>query len=351
MADEKLPKACVILGAGESFDVANRGNHVDRQDLQPPLAYELFDTTRRSGAFNAYLEQYHGAEFLARDIAPLLQRSEVGLEEQLRHYAEHRTERIRQHYKHIPAYLRDLLWACSEQYVRMPGCYVQLVIKLLAETPHDVLFLVLNYDTLLEKALTSYEPTWQFKELSDYVDPQRTAKVIKLHGSVNWFVRLAGPEVWETYVEEEDVLRKPDPDAILVREDVSSVKQIRVDRRRLYPVLTAPLAGKAVSDMVCPDSHQAVAKEFLQDCDKFLIIGTSGQDEDLLNFLSTSVHSQVPLIHFVGVGEVAMTEHNFENAIRPFSIRHGSVPRVLYDKGFQSYASSEDLKLFAEYTR
>ena len=57
----------------------------------------------------------------------------------------------------------------------------------------------------------------------------------------------------------------------------------------LYPVLTAPLAGKGITDSVCPASHVTDAGNFLSDCTKFLIIGTAGWDDDLMGFLDKAV--------------------------------------------------------------
>ena len=311
-------------------------------NFRPPLASELFDN---SGRFNEFLHDFPGAEFLARDLSPLLARGEIGLEEQLRHYAEHPEERMRQRYKHIPGYLRDLIWACSEQYVRMPGCYVQLVIALLAEVPHEVLFLVLNYDTLLEKAIVAYEPAWQFSKLADYVEPSRAAKVVKLHGSVNWFIRLGGLGEWEVHVEKEDVLRKPDEDQIIVGR-FPHVKQAEHAGRRLYPVLTAPLAGKGITDIVCPDSHSTFAREFLASCQKMLVIGTSGLDADLLALLDSSMSPDSgTMIHFVGQGpQTVEALARFRAGVASFR----EYPLTTsYDNGFQRYVADETFRQFA----
>jgi hypothetical protein len=81
---------------------------------------------------------------------------------------------------------------------------------------------------------------------------------------------------------------------------------------RLYPLLTAPLAGKGHADFVCPREHIQAAQEFLQTCRKFLIIGTSGLDDDLLNFLNTSVTSQSrPYLHIVARDDVEAVAKRF----------------------------------------
>ena len=92
----------------------------------------------------------------------------------------------------MPPYLRDVLHKSSQSYVRTPACYLQLVEQLLAENPHEVLFLVLNYDTLLERAITMLRPAYVYGAAGDYVRQDRQAKVVKMHGSFNWF-RDIGP--------------------------------------------------------------------------------------------------------------------------------------------------------------
>lgn len=345
MSSEQLTKVCVILGAGASFDVANYGSQVLNNGFRPPLAVELFDTKKRP-EFYRILQEYSGAEFLARDIAPVQQQGNTGLEELLKSYAYHSDDRIRQRFKHIPPYLRDLLWECSENYVHMPGSYVQLVIALLANHPHEILFLVLNYDNLLEKAIESYEPSWAFQQLDDYIDQSRSAKVVKLHGSINWLVELKGSGDWEVRVQQHDVTVKPEPGEIVVRDDIRQVRSEVINQHWFYPVLTAPLAGKEIASMVCPDEHILFAKQFLRLCDKFLVIGSSGLDEDLLALLAEGLSRDCrPLVHFVGLGSFtldALTE--FNRVVTQFANARRVVP---YHDGFQRYVSSQEFADFA----
>jgi len=49
----------------------------------------------------------------------------------------------------------------------------------------QVLFLALNYDLLLEKAITSYDDV-PFDHLDSYLPRKKKWSLIKPHGSVNW---------------------------------------------------------------------------------------------------------------------------------------------------------------------
>ncbi len=58
----------------------------------------------------------------------------------------------------------------------MVSCYQErgnmLIQKLLADTPHEVLFLTLNYDDLLENSLALY-CEWKADGLDDYIAKER----------------------------------------------------------------------------------------------------------------------------------------------------------------------------------
>ena len=217
MTAETLPKACVILGAGASHDVWDRGAIIRHRDLQPPLAKDLFDITKHQ-VYQEILREYPGAQFLAQQLASRLSGGIQSLEDALRGYANHSNGQIREHFKHIPAYLRDLIYRTSNQYVDIPSCYIQLVHSLLADHEHQVLFLSLNYDDLLEKALFRFDQTLMFSDLDDYTAGNRQAIVMKLHGSINWFKLLVrGGADWEGIVKVSDIFQRPaDKEIILI---------------------------------------------------------------------------------------------------------------------------------------
>jgi hypothetical protein len=271
MTTEALPKACVILGAGASHDVHDSGSVVRLMDWQPPLATDLFNIEQHSN-YRSILRRYCGADFLTQQLAPRLKVNAFNLEAELRRLAEHPDSQTRQLYKHIPPYLRDLIWQCSRHYTARPSCYDQLVFSLLAEHPHEVLFLLLNYDDLLESALLGYNPSYVFGSWSDYIDPNRKAKVVKLHGSINWYIVIGSENTtWRSLVDDLDISKKPPDDRLIVGRDIESVASTTMDGSWLYPLLTAPLAGKGHADLVCPREHIQAAQEFLQTCRKFVI--------------------------------------------------------------------------------
>ena len=166
----QLHKACVILGAGASKDISGEGSSIKLlgKDWQPPLAKDLFDISHHP-RYQEILSKYPGADVLTQKLAPLILSGQISVEKALRKYAEHSNALMQAHFKHIPPYIRDLIYCSSTRYTHSPSSYVQLVIDLLAEHPHDLLFIVLNYDNFLESALSSFNPKHQFDSIDKYL--------------------------------------------------------------------------------------------------------------------------------------------------------------------------------------
>ena len=232
IADESRPKVCVILGAGASHDVQSAGSGVVNPSLRPPLARDLFNLDQY-GAFWPILAEYEGALVLAQGLATQTSLPDFDLEKELRRISKHPDDLMREHYKHVPPYLRDLLMMCSYNYTSYPSCYVQLVQALLAEEPSDVLFLVLNYDDMLEQALYQFTSGGiKFESLDGYVKTSHQAKVVKLHRSINWFKRIGPASAdWKTHVQRTDVLAKPSASEIYV-----ASKRGKSDQSRTYQI-------------------------------------------------------------------------------------------------------------------
>ena len=359
MASSKQ-KVCVILGAGASYDVHGFGSaYLDSQksetnvyslptgpEFRPPLVKDLFDL-ERNPRYREILNYYHGADFLAQTLAQQSRHEDFNLEEELLRLANHDDGQTRENFKQVPAYLRDLLLACSEGYTARPTSYSQLVQHLVAESQHQVLFLVLNYDDLLEKAITLYNPSYQFATLEHYVDPDRPVQVVKFHGSINWFTPMSGGGDWFERASRIDL------NSLSSEIEVRDFKQLVVhyshQTKRYYPVLTAPLAGKGLSQSVCPESHLTAATEFLKDCQKFLIVGTGGLDDDLMEFLDTSV-SDVPGLFMDVVGpDATAVLARFRKKVSAFKRDNTNLHARNQDMGFQSYLSEAGIKSFAEH--
>jgi hypothetical protein len=196
-------------------------------------------------------------------------------------------------YRQIPLYLQDLLFAVGsltgEGYTTDPDNYNALnnaVLKL-----DDVLFLTLNYDTLLDDRLFNYQ---RLETLDSYVASDSSFALVKLHGSVNWGRRLVGTlergssasrEDINWFVTEVPALEFETGDIELRLQ--SSIADTRYEPREhavFYPALSVPL-GPA-DEFVCPPSHRAAAQKRLAEAESLnvLVIGYSGNDRECLNY-------------------------------------------------------------------
>lgn len=336
-----MDKVMIVVGAGASKDVANTSAPVKNQ-WTPPLASELFGK-RASDHFWEILRRYPGAVVLSSELAPLADSNTLPLEQKLRDYSQHKDPRVRQHFRQIPPYLRDLLAMVSASYTSNPAGYIQLVKGLIADHPHEVLFVSLNYDTMLEQALYSFDHSFEFNSYEHYIERSRKCTVVKPHGSSDWMSRL-GPTHragWNEWVENIDLDRI---DRYWAMERTTApISEIIIDDQHVYPTITAPLADKMVTELNCPSSHTEHLRQFAAECEKYLIIGTSGLDGDVLEILKTSV-SEVESIEYVGLADTELTRSRFEEVIPQFR----NPPRLpkLHTDGFQAYVGSESFQTF-----
>lgn len=338
----EYPKACVILGAGASFDIKDNGAPFIDKEWQPPLAKQLFDIEKHNCYWDI-LDKYPGAKYLTQLLSPIISSEQISIEKALGKYAEHPDPQIREHYKHIPAYLRDLIFQATNNYTPIPSNYIRLVTELISEHPHNTLFIVLNYDNLLESALTCYDPRrYKFSETRDYMIDDRQAKVLKLHGSVNWFRKISTNNIqnWFEAVTKFDIFSPLLTNEILIKDNVISVSD-PTEEGFYYPIITAPIANKGLLNSTCPDAHIEKAKEFLSTCRKFLIIGNSGLDIDLLELIDSSINSRVtPFIHLVDYFKGADNANSqYQRGIKAF--RGQLIEENICKEGFRVYLNKK----------
>jgi SIR2-like domain len=333
-----LDKVAVILGAGASKDAFNETGPPRNQSWQPPLAAELFG---QRPAFWPVMAQYSGVRVLASELGEMMRRG-ANLEVKLREYAEHSDRRIREHFNEVPAYLRDLIISVWQNFTNTisPGTHLHLVTRLLS-LGINVAFIDLNYDPYIETALADFDATLKIMKMADYVAEGRQAIVGKVHGSIDWGTPLLPDVEWK------EAIRRFNPHArgetILQPSRRLGDDWWHQKGTRLYPVLTAPLAGKGPMDLVCPREHTSALQTFLKDCRHFLVIGTSAQDADLLDLLGRSV-SKPRVVHYVSESpeHAAAAQGRLESACPQF--RGGT--RLLYGAGFREYLCGDEFATF-----
>ncbi len=337
-----MQNLAVIVGAGASADVHNGSVPITSPNLRPPLARELFDAR-----FWGFRQNYVGAEVLGAELGRFAANNEptFDLEALLTGYANSSDPRTRLAFRYIPPYLRDVLSAASQAYVPSPTSYINLVKRVLEGGSHRVVFIVLNYDRLLEDALEKYDRSLRIQSLDGYIQNSQ-ARTFKIHGSIDWGVPLPDAQDWDEAIR----MLSGDPveDSAIVFSRTNNVSRewnaaVNGQSRRLYPHLTAPVTDKT---LVCPESHTAVLKEFLAECRKFLIVGCSGLDQDLLRLMSDHVPGACRVC-YVNFGREATesVRQRFESVVKQFVVTGpASTAVAMSDVGFTRYLDTQELE-------
>lgn len=283
-------KLTVILGAGASNSINSKTPRPprDNQNYRPPLAKDLFNETV---TFGNILHEYRKAEMLASYISKELSLNIEGHGiEQILSDIQKRSEtniRIRREFLQVPLYLNSLFGNISSNFTTKPDEY-NLLIDACLDNVDEVLFLTLNYDCLLEIPL-SVHFNLNFSNEDDYIK-DKSWKLIKLHGSINWYRQIVGvphafPDANEyyKYLDGSEFPLNLSNNFILV--DMKSFNDKNIGDTPVYPALTVPVDGK---DYNCPSAHYETVKSFLKTCKNYLAIGTSGNDQDLMNLLKSN---------------------------------------------------------------
>jgi hypothetical protein len=165
----------VILGAGASRACSPLGGE---SRFLPPLTADLF-----SERYAPILRNYPLAEAAAADIRVVVGSGALVIERFLREQLRDSTdEYARRRYRQIPLYLHELLMEVSRHYTTHPDNTDRLINAALALD--SVLFLTLNYDTILDLRLALQ--TGPITSMDDYVREDQKWALVKLHGSVDW---------------------------------------------------------------------------------------------------------------------------------------------------------------------
>jgi len=340
-------RVAVILVAGASLGSSNLDAEVD-DDWRPPLAVNLFGARAYQGGYWELLQRYSGAQAIQDLMFQESKKPGFAFETALRRFAEHSV--YKQLFKHVPAYLRDLLHTVERQWARSQPHYTELVAQLLVESDHHVAFISLNYDTFLEQAIAKVLPELKIFGQDDYARAGRVAWVLKVHGSIDWSTPIGNmAQDWDDAIDSvtfPDILKQPIDVGKAIGHRIADY-QDPDNLRRVYPILTAPLAGKGDSEFLLPADQKTALAEFLEGCHKYLILGTSGKDDDLLGFLSQ--HAAKPtVINYVASGdesEVGEIRHRFRSKITQFRGRDRD--SELFFNGFGGYIQNGDLKRFS----
>lgn len=329
----------MILGAGASFDCADIHSGGVNVEYRPPLVRNLFED---NSAFNPILAKYPKVSALAGMLRNRLASGE-GLEDVLREFSQVTELPRRKQYRQVPLYLQELLGEVGEHFIGSGGtAYNQLVWDLEGSKYERIIYVTLNYDLFLERALeTLYDVT--FDSMEAYTNYPRWT-LVKPHGSVLWGREVlnakpvTGTAAQVLDVVDED-LRLADEITILkTHHDVGRLGNGRI----FYPALSIPEGGKELFS--CPPSHLETLTAVLPNCQDFLVIGFSGLDTHVLRLLKT-VRAVNNFAIVNGSGQAAA------ETLGRFAQQNGLFNRgvcLASDSGFTAFLEQRHFKTFLE---
>jgi hypothetical protein len=350
-----MARLLVIVGAGASFDCASDKVFKD-PDLRPPLVTELFASRLE---FSSVLRSYPLAQAAAADIRPTIESGSVAIEEFLRERLCNSNDTYaRRRYRQVPLYLQELLHRVSNTrgsgYTSHPDNYDALLNATLAL--EEVVFISLNYDTLLDQSLSNYEP---LDSKTSYLGLKRNWSLIKLHGSVNWGRKIMNDALRKrTTLESEEfahAIDKVHDDLVLDPNIIIHIPESRLtsirhdqDGAYYYPALSVPLGS--ADEVACPDEHLAHLRDRLKDFQplNILVIGYSGLDEEVRRHLSGISQPTIDLRIVNGnadAGEAAY--RRLEADINP----RGLLTDPVFSGGFTEFVLSGELADFIAHLR
>jgi hypothetical protein len=276
----------VVIGAGASFDSAPLHTVASYSSpWRPPLADHLFQRP----AFQEIMAGYRHMKAVIPFLSNVPEGSTLEqLLDRLRGESEHRPMR-RSQIAAVRYYLRELIETCTRRWLDETGGitnYHTLLDELQAwheRTNQPVSIVSFNYDLLLEDAL----PTVGVKpdSLDAYVSHDDW-KIIKPHGSVNWWREIETP-LTNPGSRDEVIERAAEGLQISQRYTISKQPFLA----GAFPAIAIPV--EATKDFECPDMHLKVLVDCFRRTGQVLIVGWRATEKNFLELWAKNFPQQM----------------------------------------------------------
>ena len=324
----------VIVGAGASHASGRYAG-----DARPPLTSQLFACSRADELLRIYS--------LAQEAGSAIQRTmnadtTIAFERALRDLQDDGYRHHTQMVLAVAPFLQALLLEYSnalQPHASRYGVIVDEVLKLQTE----VIFVSLNYDTLLDGKLASYSP---LVELDDYLETDYGWSLVKPHGSVAWYVEQSQPFDPKT----------PPPDMTVVRAPVAcepvlglTLAQVRNTQEstehgitRRYPALALPDGPKDL--LVWPTRQREGLEGLLRKSPEIqlLVLGYSGLDTEILGLIAggRSKIRRMTVVNADGERALDVYDRILAAGIEP-------IWRDVRDESFETWVDGDGLRTWA----
>lgn len=328
----------VVLGAGSSHGCAD-GQITPRTNPQyrPPLAKDLF-----ASSFEQILSRFPKVRARADELRTKLAKGK-SFEDVFSNILDsaYRSKTFWPY--QVPLYLRELLWTVSDDYLQGSSKFDTLVRCVLESKFRKVLFLNLNYDLFLERALTNYDGH-DFNSANSYIPTSKRWFYVKPHGSVNWgsilenCPRDGAGVLRPSLLQDPPVLSKDLIPVLWNRHSGDFYTPGGKPEGFPYPRIIVPTDKP--KEFICPTDLIEETKRFIQTCDHFLFIGFSAQDEHIIDILQ-EIPDKSRVIIVSGADATSILER-LQTRIHSFASNGHTTE--LHDQGFGNYIEGSDFE-------
>ncbi|MBS4066513.1 MAG: hypothetical protein KGZ74_18270 [Chitinophagaceae bacterium] len=301
----------VIFGAGASFDSVYSYNYnLDEFKWRPPLGNEIF-TTRKN--FMGIFQNYPG-------VISLL--SYLNAIDDIEDFFQKRYD-FTQTYKpkefiaeliNIQFCLQHLFYSISHENFDIGLSNYDILVNQALEyaiaKKEDVLFVTFNYDLLLEFALKKKYFTFQQRDLKINEYLSTPIKIIKPHGSCNWFRRFNENPFREDYNFRYQIFNdKYDFEKIesMLDNDIEVVNNPGIANAFYFPQLLIPFKSK--DSFIMPKEQKDYLDNNLHRVSEILIVGWKGTEYNFLNLLKEKLYEKPVKITCVNGSSNNIADH------------------------------------------
>jgi hypothetical protein len=293
----------IILGAGASFDsIYEYYDNAEVAPFRPPLANELFSPRKY---FREIILNYPGGRYFMSQLNGI-DDVEAFFQKQWDIIEHNRADDLMSAFINLNYCLSHLMMSISIHHADIGLSNYDVLVQKAYEysVTHDeeVMFVTFNYDILLEYSLSKvYHGKARQLNINEYLS--KPLKIIKPHGSCNWFKQIKGvgklPPNYSIHeylydhritIKKLNEMQAADFRTIESPINFSTQEDMRTPKDFYFPQLLIPLKEK--DDFILPEDHNNYLKNNLNKVDEILIIGWKGTENKFLELLQNNLSSK-----------------------------------------------------------
>lgn len=331
----------VIFGAGASYDcIYEMFDDNDNSEWRPPLANQLFEPRPN---FRAIFDKYVGLDLLLSSLNATDDIEEY-FQSQWDFAKENNAVELQKCLIDVQFALQELMFQISSNYKPLGLSNYDIIVndayKYAKKFNEDVIFINFNYDLFLEYSLrkifsadNSNSHTKDVLDINEYI--KHPIKLIKLHGSCNWFKKfnpggvppngLSSSNIYRSKIKLEEIEKMLIDQYIVRGTSVDSPIVFDSPAQYYFPQLLIPFRSK--DSFILPKEHESYLRNNLEKVDDILVIGWKGYEDAFLNLLKSKLKDKQVNFYSVNCKNLEIENHikqylpnsRFEHFIDDFS--------------------------------